>query len=178
VQALDPDRVAYAGTTSKTLAPGLRLGWLALPPALVEPVLALRQLEDVHVPVLEQIGFTELLTSGVFERHIRRMRNRYRVRRRRLLDVLAERAPRVTPQGISGGLRVLLQLPPEAPPASAIVERGDRAGIRLFPLIDCYHDERGPRDDCLLIGYSALPDHAFESGVDALMELLASTIPA
>ena len=95
LQALAPDHVAYGGTASKTLVPGLRLGWLLLPARLLEPVLAIRAVEDVHVPATDQIAFAELLRSGAFERHVRRMRARYRTRRERLLSILADRAPAV-----------------------------------------------------------------------------------
>ena len=75
----------------------------------------LRRVEAVHVPAPDQLAFSELLVSQAFERHVRRMRARYRARRDRLLAMLAERAPTATPVGISAGLRVLLELPAEAP---------------------------------------------------------------
>jgi GntR family transcriptional regulator/MocR family aminotransferase len=103
LQALAPEHVAYGGTASKTLVPGLRLGWLLLPHALVEPVLALREVEDVHVPVTDQLAFAELLRSGTFERHVRRVRNHYRSRRDRLVSMLADRAPAITPVGAAAG---------------------------------------------------------------------------
>lgn len=175
LQALDPDHVAFAGTTSKTLAPGLRLGWLLLPHTLLEPVVALRQMEDVHAPAPEQLAFSQLLVSGAFERHVRRMRTRYRVRRDRLLAMLAERAPSATPVGISAGLRVLLELPPGAPSADELTERAARESIELFPVGRCYHG-RQPVRDGLVIGYAALPEHAFESGIAALGDFLEATL--
>jgi GntR family transcriptional regulator/MocR family aminotransferase len=175
LQALDPDRVVYAGTTSKTLAPGLRLGWLLLPPALLDSVLRLRATEDVHVSAPEQIAFGELLVSGAFERHVRRMRGRYRARRDRLLAMLASRTPTVTPVGISAGLRVLLELPPDAPSGEELVELGVKRSIDLFPVGRCYHGGRGRREG-LVVGYAALPDHAFESGLDALGDLLSAAL--
>ena len=111
LQALAPDRVVYGGTASKTLAPGLRLGWLVVPPRLLEPIVSLRACEDVHVPALEQVALCRLLDSGAYERHVRRMRARYRARRDRLLATLAACAPALTPVGISAGLGVLLELP-------------------------------------------------------------------
>jgi GntR family transcriptional regulator/MocR family aminotransferase len=174
LQALDPEHVAFAGTTSKTLAPGLRLGWLLLPHALVEPVVALRRVEDVHVPAPDQLAFSQLLLSGAFERHVRRMRVRYRARRDRLLAMLAERAPTATPVGISAGLRVLLELPAEAPSADELAERAEQQSIELFPVGRCYHSGRAIRDG-LVIGYAALPDHAFESGVTALGDFLEAS---
>ena len=84
LQALAPDHVVYGGTASKTLAPGLRLGWLVVPPRLLEPIVSLRTAEDVHVPAPDQIALCELLRSGAYERHVRRMRARYRGRRDRL----------------------------------------------------------------------------------------------
>ena len=174
LQALDPEHVVYAGTTSKTLAPGLRLGWLLLPPALLDAVLALRGAEDLHVPAPEQIAFGELLVSGAFERHVRRMRSRYRARRDRLVAMLASRTPSVTPVGISAGLRVLLELPPGSPSADELAELGAKRSLELFPVRRCYHDHAGREG--LVVGYAALPDHAFESGLNALGDLLAAAL--
>jgi GntR family transcriptional regulator/MocR family aminotransferase len=173
LHALDPEHVAYGGTASKTLAPGLRLGWLLLPPALLEPVVALRATEDVHLSVTDQVAFAELLRAGAFERHVRRMRARYRTRRDRLLAMLAARAPAVTPVGISAGLRMLLELPPDGPSADELADRASRRSIELFPVDRCYHDGRAPRGG-LVVGYAALPEHAFEAGLTALGDLLAA----
>ena len=171
LQALDPDHVVLVGTTSKTLAPGLRLGWLLVPEALVEPLSNQRLFEDVHVPALEQIAFAELLASGGFERHVRRMRARYRARRDRLLRMLAKRAPEATPVGISAGLRVLLHLPRGAPSGEEIARLALDESIELFALAQCHHDGR-PEPDGLVIGYAALPEHEFGSGLDALGDVL------
>jgi GntR family transcriptional regulator/MocR family aminotransferase len=173
LQALGAEHVAFVGTASKTLAPGLRLGWLLLPQALLRDVVRLRRTEDVHVAAPDQIALAELLRSGEFERHIRRLRARYRARRDRLVALLAERAPAVRPVGISAGLRVLLELPADGPSAGELTDRAARQGVELFPVGPCYHGRRDGADG-LVVGYAALPEHAFESGLDTLGDLLSS----
>ena len=175
LQALDSEHVALVGTTSKTLAPGIRLGWLLLPAELVGPVADLRMFEDVHVPAPEQIAFSEFLLSGGFERHIRRMRARYRGRRDRLLTMLAERAPEVTAVGIQAGLRVLLLLPNRGPSAGEIVRRGLRRSIELGALAPLHHDRRADPDG-LVVGYAAIPEYDFENALVALGDLLADAL--
>jgi len=88
VQALAPERVAYGGTVSKTLAPGLRLGWLALPAALVPDVVAVKTLTDRHTSSLDQLTLAEFVSSGHYDRQVRRSRLAYRSRRDRLVDAL------------------------------------------------------------------------------------------
>jgi GntR family transcriptional regulator/MocR family aminotransferase len=179
LQALDPDHVIFAGTVSKSLAPGLRLGWMVVPESLIDPIVRLRRTEDAHLPVTEQTAFARFLETGRFERHIRRMRGRYRKRRERLLALLAQRAPEATPVGVSAGLRVLLELPSSGPSAHAIAERAAKDSIELFPVGPCYHAHVGrPRHDGLVLGYAALPEHDVDSGLEALGELLASSLAA
>ena len=71
VQGLDPERVAHVGTASKTLAPGVRLGWMSLPPDLVEEVRMRRLLADSGSPAVDQLALADLLTTGEYERHVR-----------------------------------------------------------------------------------------------------------
>jgi GntR family transcriptional regulator / MocR family aminotransferase len=177
LQALAPDSVVYGGTASKTLAPGLRIGWLVVPPRLLEPIVRLRSGEDVHVPALEQIALCELLRSGGYERHVRRMRARYRHRRDRLLALLAGCAPGLVPVGISAGLGVLLHLPAEGPSSGELIEEAARRSIELFALAPHYVSGTAPRDG-VVIGFGAVPEHDFDAALRALGELLAATIGA
>ncbi|MFJ4096538.1 PLP-dependent aminotransferase family protein [Kitasatospora sp. NPDC089913] len=134
MQALDPDRVVYGGTAAKSLAPGLRLAWLALPDELVEPVARLKSLADTMSPVTDQLTFAELITSGRYDRHVRRCRLHYRRRRDLLVAALAERAPRVRVTGIAAGLHAVLQLPPGSRPEAELLERARAAGLVLSGL--------------------------------------------
>jgi GntR family transcriptional regulator / MocR family aminotransferase len=178
LQALDPDRVVYLGTASKTLAPGLRLGWMVVPAELADPITRLRTLEDMQTAATEQIAFAELLRSGDVERHIRRMRVRYRRRRDRFVRMLAERAPSARAMGISAGLRVLLVLPPGSPTSTELAERAAARSISLFPLVDCYHGRRVPDGafDGLVLGYAALAEHEFDGALTALGDFLEAEL--
>lgn len=169
LQGLAPEHVVYAGTASKSLAPGLRLAWLALPPALVEPVLDEKRLADHHSPVLDQLTLAELIASGAYDRHVRRMRLHYRRRRDRLVSALAERAPAVQVSGIAAGLHAVLRLPPGTP-AAEVVAAARARGLGLQSL-----DDFGGRDtEELVVGYGTPPEHAFAGALDALCALLAT----
>lgn len=166
LQALAPEHVAYGGTASKTLIPGLRLGWLLLPEELLAPVVELRAVEDVHVPATDQIAFAELLRSGAYDRHVRRMRARYRARRDRLVGMLAERVPAVTPTGAAAGLRVLLELPPHGATAAELCDHAAARSLRVYAV---------EGRNAVLVGYGALSEHETEAGFGLLCDLLAET---
>src|SRR4029453_2131364 len=81
LQGVLPDRVIYHGTLSKSLAPGLRLGWLVVPPDLLDAVITARHATDAMTASLLQTTFTEFLERGDLHRHLRRSRRGYRHRR-------------------------------------------------------------------------------------------------
>lgn len=175
MQALDPERVVYAGTAAKSLAPGLRLAWLALPDALVEPVARLKSLADTMSPVFDQLTLAELITSGTYDRHVRRCRLHYRRRRDRLVAALAEHAPHVRVTGIAAGLHAVLQLPPGSTPEAELLARAGAAGLAVNGLSWHLADRSAPAPDAapaLVIGYATPPEHAFQAALDALCELL------
>jgi GntR family transcriptional regulator / MocR family aminotransferase len=106
LQTLAPDHVIYAGTASKSLAPSLRLGWLVVPPRLLDAVAA----ELAAGPsALDQLTLAEFITSGGYDRQIRRARLAYRRRRDRLATVLRRQGLRVS--GIAAGMHAVLELP-------------------------------------------------------------------
>ena len=99
MQGLAPDRVVYAGTASKTLAPGLRLGWLVVPPRLVDAVAEAKALADRGSPVLDQLAFADFLARGEFDRHLRRMRPALPPPPRRAARALRDQLPELEPAG-------------------------------------------------------------------------------
>jgi GntR family transcriptional regulator / MocR family aminotransferase len=175
LQALDPDSVAYAGTASKALAPGLRLGWLVLPPALADAVREQKRLDDGSSPVHDQLALAELIRRHDLDRHLRAVRQHYARRRDRLLRALAEHAPGVRAHGIAAGLHVLLELPDGGPGEDEVTEAAAGRGIRLTPLGN-YHHASSPERPALVVGYATPPEHAYDAAVHALARLLGELI--
>ncbi|GAA2822054.1 PLP-dependent aminotransferase family protein [Kribbella solani] len=171
VQGLAPDRVAYAGTASKTLVPGLRLGWLILPSWLVEPMTTAKLMDDRGSPVFDQLAFADFVARGEFDRHLRRMRPRYRLLRDTLIDRLAARLPELEPVGVSAGLHVLTWLPDdldEQAVQSAALERG----LGVYGLAPYWDGGSGPAG--LVFGYGSVSRKDVVEGIDLLAAAVAA----
>ncbi|KIQ63922.1 GntR family transcriptional regulator [Kitasatospora griseola] len=173
VQGLDPDRVVYLGSTSKSLSPALRLGWMVLPGELVDPVLAAKGTRELTSGVVDQLTLADFLSHGAYDRHLRRMRRHYRRRRDLVVRTLADRAPDIRVSGIAAGLHAVLELPEHTEPLALGTAR--RLGLALAGLHSYRHpDSTTPPRDGLVIGYGTPPDHAFPAALDALCQALTA----
>jgi GntR family transcriptional regulator/MocR family aminotransferase len=170
--ALDPGRVIYAGTTSKTLAPGLRLGWLVLPPRWLGPVADLRPIVDRHTGALEQLALAEMITSGAFDRHVRFSRARYRRRRDLLLSLLADRVPGLRPHGIAAGLHTVIDLPADGPGEDEVIAHLSRFDVAVHGLASYRHRVGAGGAPALVVGFAPPAEHVFGVGVRALVDAL------
>ena len=169
MQGLDPDRVAYAGTGSKTLAPGFRLGWLVLPRDLVAPFAEAKLLADRGSPILDQLTFADFLGRGEFDRHLRRMRPVYRSRRDALLAALRRDLPELEPAGIAAGLHLVAWLPDDLDEIE-VIQAAAEAGVQLAGVTP-YRLSPGPEG--LIFGYSNLSERAIADGTRRLARAIA-----
>ncbi|WP_228979879.1 PLP-dependent aminotransferase family protein [Streptomyces sp. DH12] len=171
LQALDPDRVVYLGTASKSLAPGLRLGWMVLPPQLVGEVVAAKGDVEWTPGALDQLTLAEFIASGAYDRHVRKMRLHYRRRRNELVRALAAHAPHLRVSGVAAGLHVVVELPPGT--EQAAVRAAARQGLALQGLSRFRHpDSSGPGRDALVIGYGTPTDSQWSGALAALLRAL------
>ncbi|MHA6758773.1 MocR-like pyridoxine biosynthesis transcription factor PdxR [Streptacidiphilus sp. PAMC 29251] len=131
LQGLAPDLVAYTGSVSKSLAPGLRLGWLVPPARLLPALVEAKRVSDLGNSVAEQAAFAGFLRGGRYDRQLRLCQRRYRERRDALIGALAAVLPEVRISGIAAGLHLIAEFPTALPP-----EVCARAGVRLRPLSD------------------------------------------
>ena len=174
LQALDPDRVIYAGTASKTLAPGLRLGWLVLPERLAARVAEEKALDDGGSPVPDQLALAAMIERHDLDRHVRAARQRYRRRRDRLVEVVRRHAPAVRIRGIAAGLHAVLELPSDGPDETEILAQAARLDLALLGLGSCY-GSTPPPGPALVIGYATPPEHAYEAALTVLGRLLSGS---
>jgi GntR family transcriptional regulator/MocR family aminotransferase len=153
LQASAPDRVAYTGSTSKSLAPGMRLGWLIAPRGRQPDLLAAKHASDLGNPALPQLVLARLLASGDYDRHLRAVRIRQRRRRDALLAGLREHLPEARVEGVAAGLHLLVTMPGTVTDTE-LVERIAATGVLVHPL--SWHRHR-PGPPGLVLGYAANP---------------------
>ncbi|WP_344861028.1 PLP-dependent aminotransferase family protein [Amycolatopsis ultiminotia] len=170
LQGLDPEHVGYLGTASKALTPGLRLGWLVLPPRIAHAVAEVKGEFDLHASTLDQLTMAAFISSGAYDRHIRAMRLRYRRRRDQLVAALAEHSPSARVTGLSAGLHVLVELP--SGNESAVVQGSAWQDLAVHGLAAFRHPAAEADRDALVIGYGTPSASAWSGALTALCRVL------
>ncbi|MFI5677045.1 MocR-like pyridoxine biosynthesis transcription factor PdxR [Streptomyces cellulosae] len=166
LQGMAPGHVAYLGTASKTLGPALRLGWMVLPPHLVDAVADAKLHSDHHTESIGQLALAELIDSHAYDRHVRACRLRYRRRRDQLLDRLGARR-RV--RGIAAGLHALVEVDDEA----AVLERAAMEGLAVGHLGEHWHAPGGVgRPRGLVVGYGTPRERVYPEALEVLGKVL------
>jgi GntR family transcriptional regulator/MocR family aminotransferase len=200
VQGLAPERVCHIGSVSARLAPALRLGWVLSPSWLTGALTYEKALSDGGTPAVDQLALADFVERGELDRHLRRMRLRYRERRAALLDAVAVavgRAPGpVGPLGGTGplegtgppggtgparplggapaGLHTLVILPDGAD-ENAVVRAAAARGVGVAGLRAHYADPEAPADPGLVLGYGNLSVPAIRRGVALLAAAVRET---
>jgi GntR family transcriptional regulator/MocR family aminotransferase len=175
LQGISPDRVLYCGTSSKNVAPGLRLGWLILPPRLVESFVRVRRGTDLFTSSILQAVFAAFVSAGDLDRHLRRSRRLYRQRRDALVESLARWVPEGTTTGISAGLQMVLCLPPGAE-ERAVVDHALAVGVRVNSLGEFRTGRRSRLPPALVLCYGALAPADAERGARLLAKAVDDAI--
>jgi GntR family transcriptional regulator/MocR family aminotransferase len=172
LQGLDPERVVYLGTASKSLATGLRLGWVVVPEDLVGSMATAKWDGDWMSSSLEQLTLAEFIASGAYDRQVRSMRLHYRRRRDQLVTALAQRAPDIRVTGIAAGLHVILELPPGT--ERSVVEAAARQGLAVSGMARYRYTgaRESPGQDALVVGYGTPSESAWAGALDLLCRVL------
>jgi GntR family transcriptional regulator/MocR family aminotransferase len=173
LQALAPEHVIYAGTASKSLAPGLRLGWLAAPAALIDDLVAAKARFGAENGLPDQLALARLINSGGYDRQIRLARLAYRRRRDQLIAALSRQVPDVHLTGIAAGLHAVATLPATSNESAAIA-RAAAHGVAVDGLAS-YATTAHTTGPALVIGYSRPAAHAYTTAITRLCAALAES---
>jgi GntR family transcriptional regulator/MocR family aminotransferase len=174
--ALDPyGLVFYTGSFAKTLGAGVCLGYLVVPSEFIEPALALKMMSEDGCSWLEQTLVAELITSGEYSHHLRRLRKIYLERRDCLIDALTRKFGTASLIGTQSGTQLTWLLPDAFPPARSACAMATSRGINIQSLHDL-----GRRANCadrlleraVILGYAAISCGQIRDGIDSLADLI------
>ncbi|MFD8687606.1 PLP-dependent aminotransferase family protein [Streptomyces sp. NPDC059651] len=168
LQGLDPEHVAYTGSVSKSLAPGLRLGWLLAPASMTDELTDRKRTMDLGNPAVDQAVLADFITRGGYDRQLRRCQRAYRERRDVLMAALAEHFPGTEVSGIAAGLHIIARLPEQYGPEAEFMARAEEYRIALRPLSDCGTPRTDDGSVGLVLGYAHLSPADIAHGVRRL----------
>lgn len=176
LQTLDSERVAYAGSFAMAIGPGLRIGYMIVPRALLAEAEAVLSLLDhglpCHgVPWLDQAVLADFMNTGGFDAHLRRVRRLYMGRRDRLMTCLRDRLSGIGISGASSGTHLTCTLPHEFPSARDLQARVEGLGVGIYTLCDATIADAEYLDrwsQVLLLGFASQSEEAIEAGITRL----------
>jgi len=178
LQSLDVDgSVIYIGTFSKTLSPQLRLGYLVLPAELVKVFRQAKQLTDRHTPSPDQSVIAQLIQSGAYERHIRRVRRANENKRAVLIEAIHKFMPeRVEVEGTASGLHIVVWLEDfQIEDEPNLIARAKAVGIGIWCITPLYSaGDKLRRKKCagLVMGYAGLTPTEIKKGIARLAQAI------
>lgn len=163
-------RVVYIGTFSRTVFPALRIGYLVVPRSLVSAFTTAKWLCDQHSATLEQQTLAEFITSGMYERHLRRLRRKNAARREVLLNAIhSYLGERVEVTGDGSGAHVVLW-PRKHVSEGAVIARAASRGVGIYGISHCFLTR--PSRTGLMLGYSRMNEKEIREGIRLLSETL------
>jgi len=171
LQGLAPEQVFLLGTVSKALAPAVRLGWVHAPSALASDVAAEKEMSDRGSCLLDQLALATLLTTGRYDRHLRRMRAVYAARRAALTGAFARHVPGVRLTGLAAGFHAVAPLPPAADEAAVVAAARERR-VGLHGMGGYRGDPAAAAPPALVMGFGNVRDRAIEPAIAAVAGLL------
>ncbi len=179
IAAIAPDCTIHLGSFSKSLGAGLRLGYMVLPSALVEPAIAIKSLLNQGSSYLEQAALSEFIISGGYSAHLARIRVDYRAARDRLLAALNRSFGEVAISGASGGLHLFWQLPPGIPDAMTLEGLARRTRIGIYSLGAANVWEALPSPLArrgIVLGFASLSLRQIDQGISRLSDMVDDTL--
>jgi GntR family transcriptional regulator/MocR family aminotransferase len=170
IQGLAPGRVIALGTVSKSLAPALRLGWIASPPSFTRALAEAKRITDRGSPALDQLALAILIQTGRYDRHLRRMRAEYAARRDILASTLAKHAPGVRLTGLAAGFHAVAHLPAGTSEADVIRAARQRS-VGLYGM-SAHRFDHAPDPPQLVLGFGNTSQQAIRDGLALLADIL------
>ncbi|MBL4766628.1 MAG: PLP-dependent aminotransferase family protein, partial [Rhodobacteraceae bacterium] len=164
--SIEEARTIYCGSFSKTLAPGLRVGWVCAAKPVISRLVLMKQAADLHTPTINQIAITKIATT-IFDSHVTKIRATYKARRDRMLQALAEHMPEgvqwTQPQG---GMFIWLTLPTDIDGAELLAKALETQKIAFVPGSAFFADGSGK--NTLRLSFSLADEATIEEGIRRL----------
>ncbi|WP_150116428.1 PLP-dependent aminotransferase family protein [Williamsia herbipolensis] len=171
IQGLAPEDVIYLGSAGKSLSPAVRIGWIVVPDRILADVVRAKGLREATASIVDQMVFADMIESGAYDRHVRRSRSHYRVRRDAITATMQARGVEVS--GMSAGLHAVLTVSPTV--EARALELAAQRRFVVAGLDGFRHPDATPLPSGgIVVGFATPPEHRFQADIAALADLLAT----